>query len=49
MQGQREAQSPGTEGRSWGEWQKDWFATPGDLDDFIFYDDLEEREEPSRS
>lgn len=47
MQRQREAQSPTAEGRLWGEWQRDWFATPGDLDDFIFYDHPEEREETS--
>lgn len=42
---QREAQGPGTEDRPWGEWQQDWFATPGDIDDFIFYDGLGETEE----
>lgn len=44
---QREAQGPGTEDRPWGEWQQDWFATPGDIDDFIFYDDLGEPEDDS--
>lgn len=45
MQKPREVQGTGAESRSWGEWQRDWFATPGDLDDFIFYDDLREAQE----
>lgn len=47
MQQQREIPVPGTESRSWGEWQRDWFMTPGDLDDFIFYDEPDKRTEPS--
>ncbi len=23
----------------WSKWQKDWFGIPGDVDDFIFYED----------
>lgn len=45
VQKQREIHGPGAEGRPWREWQQDWFATPGDLDDFIFYDDPGEAEE----
>lgn len=45
MRRQREVQGTGTENRSWRDWQQDWFATPGDLDDFIFYDDLGEPQE----
>lgn len=26
------------ERRTGGQWQQEWFSTPGDLDDFIFYD-----------
>jgi len=44
---QKQVESPGTETETlpWGRWQQDWFATPGDIDDFIFYDAPGEPEE----
>lgn len=44
MQKQGEPQGTAAENRAWREWQRDWFATPGDVDDFIFYDDQREPE-----
>ena len=41
-QKQTEPPRADTERRPWGRWQEDWFATPGDVDDFTFYDAPEE-------
>jgi len=45
VQKQVEAPGTGTETFPWERWQQDWFATPGDVDDFIFYDAPGEPEE----
>jgi len=42
VQKQAEAPGTGTKTLPWEQWQQDWFATPGDIDDFIFYDAPEE-------
>ena len=45
MQKPWEIQGAGAESRPVRDWQRDWFATPGDLDDFIFYDETRDAQE----
>ncbi len=35
----REERRQGDTYSPWTRWQEDWFGVPGDVDDFIFYDD----------
>lgn len=36
-------------GFSWDGWREEWFGTPGDVDDFIFYDSRREGREEGHS